>query len=161
MAFNMKDDFDADAENKEVEQFGIWVKKAPEDVDDTTSSDTIQNSTVTSESDDSFNQNEISDSSFLTEDSTEPDLDDLPDFDTTDITTDTNNFTADDFSLDALDDPETLQQEQTENAQVEDTSDTSIGETEETAIDSSFDSFEPDEISDSTTKVISKSDSIS
>ena len=151
MAFNMKDDFDADAENKEVEQFGIWVKKAPEDVDDTTSSDTIQNSTVTSESDDSFNQNEISDSSFLTEDSTEPDLDDLPDFDTNDITTDTNNFTADDFSLDALDDPETLQQEQTDNVQVEDTSDTSIGETEETAIDSSSDSFEPDEISDSTT----------
>ena len=151
MAFNMKDDFDADTGNKEVEQFGIWVKKAPEDVDDTTSSDTIQNSTVTSESDDSFNQNDISDTSFLTEDSTELDLDDLPDFDTDNITTDTNNFTADDFSLDALDDPETIQQEQPDNVQAENTSDTSIEETaEETAIDSSFDSFETNEISDST-----------
>ena len=68
MAFDMKDDFDSDAGNKEVEQFGIWVKKAPEDVVDTPSGDTIQNSTVPSESDDSFdsfNQDKISDSHYF------------------------------------------------------------------------------------------------
>ena len=123
MAFDMKDDFDSDAGNKEVEQFGIWVKKAPEDVVDTPSGDTIQNSTVPSESDDSFdsfNQDKISDSSFL-QDLPEPDFDGIDDFDANEKTTDTDMPAADveDFSLNSLDKQETIQQEQTDDAHAE------------------------------------------
>ncbi len=99
MAFDMKDDFDSDAGNKEVEQFGIWVKKAPEDVVDTPSDDNIQNSPDSLESDDSFNQNEISDSSFL-QDLPEPDFDGISDLDTNENITDTEQITDSDFSLD-------------------------------------------------------------
>ena len=95
----MNDDFDSDANEKEVEQFGIWVKKAPEDVVDTPSGDTIQNSPDSLESDDSFNQNEISDSSFL-QDLPEPDFDGISDIDTNENITDTEQITDSDFSLD-------------------------------------------------------------
>ncbi len=118
MAFDMKDDFDSDAGNKEVKQFGIWVKKAPEDVVDTPSSDTIQNSTDSSESDDSFNQDGISDSSFL-QDLPEPDFGGIDDSISNENTDTAQAADADDFSLDALDEPETIQQEQTEEAQAE------------------------------------------
>ena len=95
----MNDDFDSDANEKEVEQFGIWVKKAPEDVVDTPSGDTIQNSPDSLESDDSFNQNKISDSSFL-QDLPEPDFDGISDIDTNENITDTEQITDSDFSLD-------------------------------------------------------------
>ena len=95
----MKDDFDSDANEKEVEQFGIWVKKAPEDVIDTPSGDTIQNSPDSLDSDDSFNQNEISDSSFL-QDLPEPDFDGISDLDTNENITDTEQITDSDFSVD-------------------------------------------------------------
>ena len=110
----MKDDFDSDANEKEVEQFGIWVKKAPEDVIDTPSGDTNQNSPDSLESDDSFNENEISDTSSFMQDLPEPDFDGISDLDTNENITDTEQITDSDFSLDTIDIEDTESADNTE-----------------------------------------------
>ena len=78
MAFDKKDDFDSNA--KDIEQFGIWVKKAPEDVS--------QNDSIFSEADNSVQPVDFSDSTSPLSDLSKPDFDNTPDINAADLTDD-------------------------------------------------------------------------
>ncbi len=104
MAFDMQDDFDSDA--KEIEQFGIWVKKAPEDVIETPSSDNSQNDSIFPEADNTLNSIDELDSTSFISDLPDPDTIDFSDTPAESDTSENIEPAAEDQSIEAFDSTE-------------------------------------------------------